>query len=405
MPRLRGRGLGVGMALGTAAIVKASDGIPLLPEPPERIAQSIALRQAFERPDVILVAADYHVALTVARLVAWGQVVGIAAENASDDAPVPDFPAVVGLPDVLRFVEAEMLLLVDADRGILLADPEGLAIAQYQADNANISPKRRYYLEEKHLPAQTLDGRTIEVITEAGAASAGSAADAFFLSLQLDSLPFGSGLQDQKRLLRDAVNAAPGKPLIVSVDASVPAALLVETAAHVALTVTTAPYNEEQGTGIAEFRDELAAVDQERCDNDLESGLPRIGAELGLWNEEDWPAGLDQAAELVGRTTAVGISRLFLFPAVCDRRRWQILEVLIAAANASLTPAIVYVPGMTSDEQQLAEVVERLIGAGAAGIMVKPADVDVAKSLIRERNSSECREELMRYLQQEDGVS
>ncbi len=42
MPRIRGVGLGSGMAIGTAAVIRERNGIPISPSIPDRIAIQIA---------------------------------------------------------------------------------------------------------------------------------------------------------------------------------------------------------------------------------------------------------------------------------------------------------------------------------------------------------------------------
>src|SRR5262249_27033726 len=117
MAKLRGRGVGAGMAMGTAAGVGVAGGVPLLPEAPERIASLIAARRLTETPEVILVADDYRTALALAPSLSWAKVVGIASASAGAEAPVSSLPAVVDLSGLMSAAQDDVLLLVDASRG------------------------------------------------------------------------------------------------------------------------------------------------------------------------------------------------------------------------------------------------------------------------------------------------
>ena len=161
MARLRGTGLGAGMALGTTAVVRSRGGVALMPEVPARIADLIAARRLEETPEVILVADEYRTVRTVAESLPWAKVVGAVVAYAESDAPSPPFPVVANVPNLLETVADDVLTLVDATRGTVLIDPDPVALAQYQAEDANIAPKQRLFLEDVHLPAQTLDGRDI----------------------------------------------------------------------------------------------------------------------------------------------------------------------------------------------------------------------------------------------------
>ena len=164
--RLRGVGVGAGAAIGAAAVVRVMSGIPLPPEIPPRVLAERASGRTSELPDVIVVAEEFRMALAVSGAMAWANVVGIAAERSETSSLPAPFPAVVGLKNLLEAVEDDMLLLLDASAGVLLADPDPVAIAQYQAEAEHLAPKRRFFLEDVHLPAQTLDGHTIQVIAQ-----------------------------------------------------------------------------------------------------------------------------------------------------------------------------------------------------------------------------------------------
>src|SRR5579871_1311412 len=282
MARLRGSGLGVGMALGTAAVVTVRGGVPLLPEMPERIANLIATRRLSETPEVVLVARDYAMAYALASSLTWAKVVGIAAERAEPDAPFPPFPAVVSVPGLLAAATQDVLMLIDARNGVVLVDPDPISLSQYTAEHDHLAPKHRYYLDEAHLPAQTLDGRTLQIVasTEEESGGVGSAieagADRLYAALPLD---FDSEAQ-RKNLMR-LVNAAASKPLILAYNSVLSLPALLETAAYTDLTmaIPPSPENEDRGAdaeGVARLVAEMAVAQAECQEQDIPCGLPRL---------------------------------------------------------------------------------------------------------------------------------
>src|SRR4051794_612975 len=101
MARLRGTGLGAGMAMGTAAVVSMRGGMPIAPGIPQRLVAQIAQHRLTETPEVIVVAEDYRTALAMTAAISWAKVVGIASERADPDAAVPPFPAVTGITGLM----------------------------------------------------------------------------------------------------------------------------------------------------------------------------------------------------------------------------------------------------------------------------------------------------------------
>src|SRR5207302_1422970 len=83
MIRLRGKPLGGGVALGTATVLRAPNGIPLLPA--RMVAQMAkAARDApIEPMEVVMVAREYEEAASMA--LPWAHVVGILAEHGESE--------------------------------------------------------------------------------------------------------------------------------------------------------------------------------------------------------------------------------------------------------------------------------------------------------------------------------
>lgn len=370
MLRLRGRPLGGAVALGSASVMRAPNGIPLLPQ---RLVAQMA-RAGYDTPveplDVVLVARDYESAASL-RL-PWARVVGIAAERAPEDASGDGVPTVVGLDNLLERVDDDVLLLIDGERGIVLVDPDGAALAAYQAERERIAPRRRVYLDFHHQPARTLDGREVRVLARAAtlddareAVEAG--ADALFVPRDSALLRADASDDDQREALLQLGETAAGKPVTVAGDAlTLSASALLLAATRVELTLA-APLEiglegfSELQHYLQETRDTLLADEEEFGDIRVAGALP-LGATLA-----------DGLADYL-------VSRVVVTVPVeaepnAGEPTW--LEDLVAAARCLLVPVEVEIApdgGLT---------LEAAVRAGAAGVIVAPGEVESAKERIR----------------------
>ncbi|HZO90129.1 MAG TPA: hypothetical protein VFB38_17505 [Chthonomonadaceae bacterium] len=413
MARLRGRGLGAGIALATAAVVRAHGGIPMAPEAPPRLAARTGFRRTSETPEVVLVAEDYRTALALTGRLSWAKVIGIAAETAEPDAPASDIPAVVNVPGLMEMVEDDMLMLVDATHGVVLVNPDGLAIAQYQAEYTNLAPRRRLYLESEHLPAQTLDGRAVQVLARVETADAVETAllegaDALYVPFDVPLLPASASDAAQRRNLFALVERAAGKPLLLSDDYSLPLMTVLEAASRADITLAVPPREELEGLGLTELSAEFETAQAECFENEVVCSLPRLAADIVYVPEQ---TDADQVSARVEALAARGATRLVL----TLRETWlhegalPPVEALVAAAGANLLPVTSSAHPMFSlcGEEYPADTLETavrfLVGMGVSGIIVFPGQVTAAKAMVREISFTECREALWRLLG-EDGA-
>jgi phosphotransferase system enzyme I (PtsI) len=397
------------MAMGTAAVVRVRSGIPMLPDVPARIAQLVATHRLTERPEVILVAEDYRTGLMLAGALTWAKVVGIATEIAEPGAPVTSVPAVVGVQDLLSVIEDEMLLLVDAERGVVLADPDPMAIAQYQAEHDHIAPRHRIYLEGVHLAAQTLDGRTLQVVArvtseEELTEALDDGADALYVPFNAPLLPVKTEPGGQRRHLLDLTQSSAGKPLLLADDYALPSRALVEAAAHAEITLAVPPREELAGLGLAELATELQAAETECFEEEIAGSLPRLAANMVALPEEETP---EQIAARLEKLSACGAARLLLSleGVSLDEAILPQLETLIATAQANLLPVTAmayrhsFNPFGTGDlENTLETAISFLVGMDVVGVIVGPGQVTEAKTIIRNLSASERREALLDYL-------
>ena len=412
MTRLRGEGLGAGMALGTAVVVQMRDGLPMLPDPPERIARAVGLRRVSERPEVILVAEDYRTALALSGALPWAKVAGIAAVSGGTGASVPPFPAVVNAVGLMDVVQNDLLLLVDAERGVVFVDPNPIALAQYSAEHAQIAPRHRLYLDEEHQPALTTDGTRIQVV--ARLREWGDVATALQQGVDALHLPCGNTLlpptAEEAALRRDLfrlIDASAGKPLFISDRFELPLPTLLMAAAKADLTLAIPPQETLDGLGFAELTAEMRSVETECYEEDQVCAIPRLAADLADLSQ--WIGGADQAQSLVERVAAQGATRLIvgLDQEALTEGTLLALEPLLAAAQSNLLPAFVsaWPVGFNAFGQNellntLETAIVLLIGAGAAGILVPADQVEAAKRTVREQSAAECRDRLRQALQE-----
>ena len=410
MASLRGTGLGTGIALGTAAVVRLRNGLPLPPSIPPRILEQLAKRRGDETPDVVLVAENYTTAIALAETVKWGNVVAIATVD-SADAPLSELPTVVSVVGLLEAVAEDMLLIVDAGRGVIVANPDGAAVAQYQNMRNNMAPKKRLYLDEGHLVAYTLDGRAIQVFAqvtneEAVEAAQANGADALYVPFGSPLLPADADEEGQRNALLNLIQQAGGKPLLLADEYALSANLLLECAVRADLTVACPLMPHLEGLGVGEFGQELNEARADCLANDVLCDVPRLAVQLPL------EAGLlpfddpEAATFFMDRLAYNGAMRAFvsLEYAELETGLLSLLDALIRAGNTAMLP--VYVAswlatfGESSGQLDANNKfnLEQLVGAGCAALIVPPADVLAVKNAVRDLQFWECREALSKLL-------
>jgi hypothetical protein len=353
----------------------------------------VAKRQLDDRPDIVLVCEDYETALAIAPALHWGTVVGIAASAAGEDAPVSRLPAVVDMPYLLGQVTDGMLIVVDAERGSIFANPDGVAIAQYQAEHDHLVPRRRIHLDSPHLPAQTLDGHTLQVVAtveseEAISQALEQGADGLFV-------PYGSTLfpdaddEIQRGALFSLVELADGKPLILDGGDSIAPLLALEAAARADLTVTLKPRMELPGCGLGELAENWRDAESEAEPQDLFLGAPRLAA---LSRNDHWLPERDEEIEpAVERLATSGATRLFIFPTSTSSAELARMVHLAGASQRFLLPVFAYLETAVADDATPGGI-WLAAGMGAAGVLTLPGCVAEMKQAIREISVSECSE-------------
>ncbi len=371
MLRLRGKPFGGQVALGSATVLRATNGIPLLPA--RLVAQlARAPRDAsIESVEIIVIARDYDAASSLQ--LPWARVVGIVAEHAHDDAIRVGVPTVVGIDGVLEKIEDDALVLIDGERGIVLVEPDAAALAAYQAERERIAPRRRIYLDYSHQPAVTLDGREIRVLGRAGTLeevqqALENGADMLYVPAGSPLVPSEANDEAHLEALLNLAEAAAGKPITLGWDVqNVTAANVLQAARRAEFTVEAPLAGGPEGfvdlqNYLQDTREELLSEEIDFADVRLAGGI-----EMGS------PIPDELAGLFIGRVVISGLdaSRVRLE----ESRLW--LDDLMAAAKGLLIPVEAHIEGADS------ETVQTVIALGVVGVIVSAADVALTKDLIR----------------------
>jgi hypothetical protein len=403
------------MALGTAVVVQMRDGLPMLPDPPERIARAVGIRRVSERPEVILVADDYRTALALSGALPWAKVAGIAAAGGGKGATTPPFPAVVNATGLMDVVQNDLLLLVDAERGVVFVDPNPVALAQYTMEHAHVAPKHRLYLDEEHQPALTLDGTQIQVVArlqrwEEIRTALHQGVDALHLPLDNTLLPESLDEAELRKDLFRLIDAVASKPLLLSDRFTLPLQTVLMAAAKADLTLAIPPQEHLDGLGFAELMAEMRNAETECYEEDQVCAFPRLAADLGSLS--DWSEGGASVQTRVEKLAAQGATRLLigLEQESLSEGALLALDPLLAAAHSNLLPAFVSAwPfgfnafGQNDLSSTLETAIRLLIGAGATGVLVPAGQVEETKRLVRAQNAADCRELLRQVIQEFEG--
>lgn len=156
MLRLSGQSVSRGIAVGSAMVLRASD-----------LRATLDLFTAYEsrqRERLGFVAVCRDIVLGEALWRAGAGVTAIVAESPTlPESGAIGVPALVGVAQLLLNVRDGDIVIVDADRGVLIVDPDMHLMTQYQRQEMHPSGKR-YVLGLTHETARTLDDHPIRTI-------------------------------------------------------------------------------------------------------------------------------------------------------------------------------------------------------------------------------------------------
>lgn len=156
MLKLTGQPVSRGIAVGTAMVLRASD-----------LRATLDLFTAYEsrhREHLGFVAVCRDIALGEALWRAGAGVIAMVAESpALPEGGAIGVPALVGVNQLLLNVRDGDIVIVDANRGVLIVDPDMRLMTQYQRQEMHPSGKR-YVLGWTHETVRTLDDHPIRTI-------------------------------------------------------------------------------------------------------------------------------------------------------------------------------------------------------------------------------------------------
>ena len=403
MARLRGTGIGAGLAMGTAAVVRVVNGIAIAPSPPQRLSNEIAFRRLSDLPEIILVCPNFEIAKAIAPSISWAKVAGYAIEHASDDLPVSATPLVIGVRDLMEFAQDDVLTLLDASRGIVLIDPDPVYLAQYTADHDKIAPKHRFSLDDEDQPAVTVDGRTILLITSAyphPLLATNSGADALHFEVPADFL------LDKESLILEIVKQTGGKPLIISGNSHyLPLKAILQASAIADITVLVEcadrSGSDSDADSLSKVRDlkNLIAEAETACfEDDSVSGVPRIGVDLNCNFGKEFTFDKLVLNEFIGDLNEAGVSRIVFTGGFSrDLIFLERLETLVSLATKNLMGVYCW---LTDDDRGEPEMdLDLIFGCGFSGVCTSHSSaVQSVKKRIRELSYSVARDKLLKRL-------
>ncbi len=145
----------------------AETGVALVLEGDDALAALSAAerpRRPGEEPEgFVLVCSDALIGEALRRMGVLVVAIVAEATPAEHDTQRFTLPTLCGLPDARKLVRTGDVVIVDADRGVLIVNPDLLVLTSYQRESPANSP-HRLYLDQMNQIVRTLDERPIRVL-------------------------------------------------------------------------------------------------------------------------------------------------------------------------------------------------------------------------------------------------
>lgn len=383
MLKLSGQAVSRGVAVGTAMVLRASD-----------LRATIDLFTAQEgrrREHLGFVAVCRDIVLGEALWRAGAGVSAIVAQNPTyPEGSFIGVPALVGVPQLLLNVRDGDIVIVDADRELLIVDPDMRLMTQYQRLEMHPSGKR-YVLGLSHETAQTLDGHPIRAIAlsedwQTALRSMEAGADGAFL----DALASEQCLMEPASL-HALLQGAAGKTLLLETPVLPDRAIWQAIAEATLQAVVTFVLPEMSPGAVHLFLDTL-----KEAQNLLED---ERGAQLF---HDALLAGWSPLAPLPDIPDIINVRAVYLraIPARC----WFEAECLSQVENLALfaqTKLLGRGIVLPDSEEWLTPLA---IGTGISELLVPPASIQRVKAMIPYLSFSQCHE-LVQRIQQSSNLT
>ncbi len=358
MNTLYGRGNTALPVYARAAQVAIENGRPTL-DPTLLVTAANYLRRGDGTLDVVLVVEDAGMGLWMP-LPSSLNLVGVVAERELSGDPGTTLPIISGVTGALTMIQEGNLLILDPERDCVLVEPEAGEFVRLQEAHFL---KRRVLLGGGHVPAHTQGGRVVEVW--AGVrdfADVESAllkgADGILVDGSGDILPEEADTDPEAaraRVLRLADAIGGGDVCIMAAFDAIDLMDMTVLAARSTLRWSWMP--SALPVPLEAFQAELEAVADEVREEGERAAVPTLSA--ALFHLDEFPQENPPPFDEVLLTYAHS-------------------EELTPGAAFSLPPLRV----LLSDDLSL---LPEAVAAGAIGVIVTPALVEVAKDMIREQ--------------------
>lgn len=166
MITIKGRPIHPGIAIAVAAVVDFSNGPSSLPYSILERAMKAVKRQSIpeDQPEVVLVSEQlfFAASLNIPGL----QKAAVVCESPDEVQGMPmNVPCIIDAQGAVGKITSETIVIVDANRGMVLIDPDVHTFISYQQELEEIKTRKRprVFLESTHIPAKTQSGQSITV--------------------------------------------------------------------------------------------------------------------------------------------------------------------------------------------------------------------------------------------------
>lgn len=371
MLRLSGQPVSRGIAVGTAMVLRASD-----------LRATLDLFTAYEsrhRERLGFVAVCRDIALGEALWRAGAGVSAIVAESpALPEGGAIGVPVLVGVAQLLLNVRDGDIVIVDANRGLLVVDPDMHLMTQYQRQEMHPSG-RRYVLGLTHETARTLDDHPVRAIAtskdwQTAVQSLEEGADGAFL----DAYASEQCLQNPSAL-HALLQGASGKSLLMELpvlpDEAIWRAIAESTLQSVITFVLPSLHEEQIRTFLDSLQQAQAHLEEERGAQLFQDAL------LGGWVSPALPPDVPEVAS---------IRAIYLREA--QVRSWFEAEWLQQVGNVTLlAQAHLLASGIVLGEES-EWLLPVAVGAGFTELLLPPHCIPAVKEMIPYLSYEQCRQ-------------
>ena len=365
---------GQGFAIGIARRLSE----PLTETEPELYMRS------GEMPDIILIVTEIKIAIASLPHIVNEQVVGIIAESENTAFPSISLPYLAGVENCFKGIPNHTLVLLEAESGLVIAEPGPTEILLSQQRRGVLSPRKRLFLGDHHLSPTSLDGQTIHIGAVVSVEQANDGVSMGADLLYTDMPPF---VNSPAEYLDQMISKANGKPLIIVTEAIEAQFQLLEACVQSEITIV---YPIDAADDLHRAKQYFLELRKAHADC-LEQGVPsRLPTFAVYWRS----IGLDDtcASELVemGACRVIHTVEYDTEPDYLGN-----LSSFYAVALQHSLAVCTQLSAFIEDENLLKESALNCAALGASTLLVNVDHVRSLKGWIAETSFSQVRSELL----------